>query len=68
MKIQCTMQNNNNTRTGWINSNKIKIGSRVKIKNDDRWWAITQMGKIMPDDSILEREQDYLHHRNATDI
>jgi len=57
---KCNFQLNDGTRLdAWINELGIRLGSRVRFKNDSIWWKVTNIGDVRLTEGqakILERQ------------
>lgn len=67
---QCTFQQDTKTQVAWIDEMGIRLGSRVRFKDDDSgWWKVTTIGDHrMPEVQARVLERQYLKHRETTDI
>jgi len=72
MYRQCELQRGTTGQIAWIPEIFAKVGSYVKITEDDKTedgWLVKRAGATrLSGDYLRDREREHLYHRRATDI
>lgn len=71
--VQCTLKRKNKISVVWIpergtNGIKVKVGNKVLLKPENRWWLILTVSDPQDVTYIKNHERDYLTQRAASDI
>lgn len=70
--IQCKLRRGNVEQVTWLPSKFAQKNKFLKLKNiNGDWedgWEVIEVWKKLPTQEVLERERDYLHQREASDI
>ena len=71
MYRQCLLKNGDSYRVSWIPIEKAVVGKHLKLKIDDIWvdgWQVIRKSQPHKSSEIEEREMDYKHQREASDV
>ncbi len=55
-------------QTAWIPEQFAKLGTLVKLMDDDGWEVVSVGKGRMDDDKVSEQSQEYKHQRKMSDI
>lgn len=69
---QCELQRESTKQTAWIPTGKAVVGKYTKLKEEDgEWtdgWLVLSAGAVMESDLCIERQRDWAHQRQQSDI
>ena len=68
---QCKLIKGNDTTVSWIPEKFALKGKYLKLKDNGEWedgWKVEFVGTKLPTKYVIDRSQDHVHQRKASDI
>ena len=65
--VQCKLQKGTLVQYSWIPEKFAKVGKYIKLKNDNGWKVIETYSRELSK-FVSERQMDYKHQREVSDI